>query len=84
MIDLIEDDISEMSEDGSNELGGYECLAIYFNYLTLYCSEIRIDLSQIEDQYGAFKESKADGPFWILILNSMRNMVPVLKNSVGF
>ena len=31
MIDLIEDDISEMLEDENSELSGYECLIISFN-----------------------------------------------------
>jgi len=31
MIDLIEDDISEMLESENSELSGYECLVISFN-----------------------------------------------------
>jgi len=52
MIDLIEDDISEMLESESSELGGYECLIISFNCLTLFCRQVGIDFSQIEDHFG--------------------------------
>ena len=64
MIDSIEDDISEMLEDGSNELGGYECLVICFNYLKLYCGQVGIDFGQIENHYNEFKESQAGEAFW--------------------
>jgi len=52
MIDLIEDDISEMLESENSELSGYECLAISFNCLTLFCRQIEIDFSQIEDHFS--------------------------------
>ena len=61
MIDSVEDDISEILEDKSNELGGYECLVICFNWLRFYCGQVGIKFSQIEDNYDAFKESKMDG-----------------------
>lgn len=64
MIDSIEDDTSEMLEDESSKLGVYECLVICFNYLRLYCGQVGIGFSQIEDHYNAFKESKMDGTFW--------------------
>ena len=43
MIDSIEDDISEMLEDESSELSGYECLVISVNCLTLFCQQVEID-----------------------------------------
>ena len=51
MIDLIEDDISEMLESESSEVSGYECLVISFNCLTLFCRQVEIDFSQIEDHF---------------------------------
>ena len=64
MIDSVEDNISAILEDKSNELGGYECLVICFNWLRFYCGQVGIKFSQIEDHYNAFKESKVDGTFW--------------------
>ena len=58
VIDSIEDDISEMLEDENNELSGYECLVISFNSLTLFCQQVGIDFSQIEDHYGESDESQ--------------------------
>ena len=52
MIDLIEDDISEMLESENSELSGYECLVISFNCLTLFCRQVEIDFSQIEDHFS--------------------------------
>ena len=52
MIDLIEDDISEMLESENRELSGYECLVISFNCLTLFCRQVEIDFSQIEDHFS--------------------------------
>ena len=63
MIDLIEDGISEMLEDETIELGGYECLVICFNYLKLYCGQVGIDFGQIEGYYNEFKENQADKAF---------------------
>ena len=63
MIDSIEEDISEILEDESNQIGGYGCLVICFNYLRLYCGQIGIKFSQIEDHYSAFKESKTGDTF---------------------
>ena len=45
MIDLIEDDISEMLEDENSELSGYECLiisfnSVYYTHLTLPKSDL--------------------------------------------
>ena len=61
MIDLIEDDISEMLENENSKLNGYECLVISFNCLTLFCQQVRIDFSQIEDHYNEFKKNPPDG-----------------------
>ncbi len=58
MIDSIEDDVSDLLDDESNEVGGYECLVICFNSLRLYCDEVGIDFGQIEDQYQELKISK--------------------------
>ena len=61
--DAIEDDISEMASDESDEpreIGGYECLFIAFSNLRLYCDNAEIPLSQIDEQYRELKESKAD------------------------
>ena len=58
MIDLIEDDISEMLESENSELSGYECLVISFNSLTLFCRQVGIDFSQIEDHYGESETSQ--------------------------
>ena len=58
VIDSIEDDISEMLEDESNELSGYECLVISFNSLILFCRQVGIDFSQIEDHYGESDENQ--------------------------
>ena len=63
MIDSVEDDISKLLEDESNQLGGYECLVICFNYLKLYCGQVGIKFSQIEDNYNAFKENKMGDTF---------------------
>ena len=52
MIDSIEDDISEMLESENSELSGYECLVISFNCLTLFCRQVEIDFSQIEDHFS--------------------------------
>ena len=59
VIDSIEDDISEMLEDENNELSGYECLVISFNCLTLFCRQVGIDFSQIEDHYGESEKSRS-------------------------
>ena len=64
MIDAIEDDVSERLEEESSKLGRYECLAICFNYLWLYCKETGIEFSQIEENYNAFKESNMHGAHW--------------------
>ena len=64
MIDLIEDDISEMLEDEKNVLGVYECLVICFNCLKLYCDQVGINFRQIEDHHIEFKKSREDGTFW--------------------
>ena len=52
LIDSIEDDISEMLESENSELSGYECLVISFNCLTLFCRQVEIDFSQIEDHFS--------------------------------
>ena len=52
MIDSIEDDISEMLESENSELSGYECLVISFNCLTLFCRQVEIDFSQIDDHFS--------------------------------
>ena len=64
MIDSIEDDISEMLEGANNQIGGYECIVICFNSLQLYCGQVGIEFSQIEDNYNALKKSKVDGTLW--------------------
>ena len=61
MIDLIEDDISEMLENENSKLNGYECLVISFNRLTLFCQQVGIDFSQTEDHYNEFKKNPPDG-----------------------
>ena len=58
MIDLIEDDISEMLESGNSELSGYECLIISFNCLTLFCRQVEIDFSQIEDHFSESEKTQ--------------------------
>jgi hypothetical protein len=58
MIDSVENDISDILDDDSNEIGGYECMVICFNSLRMYCDKVGIDFGQIEDQYHEFKESK--------------------------
>ncbi len=58
MIDSVEDDVSDLLGDESNEIGGYECLVICFNALRVYCQKAGIDFSQIEDQYHEFEVSK--------------------------
>ena len=60
MIDSVEDDISEILEDESSELGRHECLLICFNHLWLYCEKTGIVFSQVEENYNAFKESNID------------------------
>ena len=60
MIDLIEDDISEMLEDENSELSGYECLIISFNCLTLLCRQVEINFSQIEDHYSESRKNQFD------------------------
>jgi hypothetical protein len=60
MIDLIEDDISEMLEDENSELSGYECLIISFNCVTLFCRQVEIDFSQIEDHHSESKKNQLD------------------------
>ena len=37
MFDWVDEDISELSADEENEVGGYECLFIAFNNLRSYC-----------------------------------------------
>jgi len=59
MIDSIEDDISEMLEDENNELSGYECLVISFNCLTLFCRQVEIDFSQIEDHFNESEKTRS-------------------------
>ena len=59
VIDSIEDDISEMLDNESSELSGYECLIISINYLTLFCQQIGIDFSQIEDHYSESEKSRS-------------------------
>ena len=59
VIDSIEDDISEMLEDENTELSGYECLIISINSLTLFCQQIGIDFSQIEDHYSESEKSRS-------------------------
>jgi len=61
MIDLIEDDISEILDNENSKLNGYECLVIGFNRLTLFCQQVGIDFSQIEDHYNEFKKNPPDG-----------------------
>jgi hypothetical protein len=60
MIDLIEDDISEMLEDENRELSGYECLVISFNCVTLFCRQVEINFNQIEDHYSESKKIQLD------------------------
>ena len=59
MIDLIEDDISEMLEDENSELSGYECLIISFNCLTLLCRQVEINFSQIEDHFSESEKTQS-------------------------
>ena len=59
MIDSIEDDISEMLEDENSELSGYECLVISFNCLTLFCRQVEIDFSQIEDHFNESEKTQS-------------------------
>ena len=59
MIDSIEDDISEMLEDENSELSGYECLVISFNCLTLFCRQVEIDFSQIEDHFSESEKTQS-------------------------
>ena len=59
MIDFIEDDISEMLESENSELSGYECLVISFNCLTLFCRQVEIDFSQIEDLFGESEKNQS-------------------------
>ena len=59
MIDLIEDDISEILDDENNQLSGYECLVISFNCLTLFCRQVGMDFSQIEDYYNESEVSQS-------------------------
>ena len=63
MIDSVEDDVSETLEDRGNELSGYEYLVICLSYLRLYCGQVGIELSQIEDHFNAVRESKAGSVF---------------------
>jgi len=58
VIDSIEDDISEML-DKNRELGGYECLVISFNCLTLFCRQVGIDFSQFNDLHGESKKTSS-------------------------
>jgi hypothetical protein len=58
VIDSIEDDISEMLENENSELSGYECLIISINCLTLFCQQIGINFSQIEDHYSESEKSR--------------------------
>ena len=60
MIDSIEDDISEMLESENSELSGYECLVISFNCLTLFCRQVEIDFSQIEDHFSESRKNQFD------------------------
>ena len=59
MIDLIEDDISEMLGSENSELSGYECLVISFNCLTLFCRQVEIDFSQIEDHFSESEKTQS-------------------------
>ena len=59
MIDLIEDDISEMLESENSELSGYECLVISFNCLTLFCRQVEINFSQIEDHFSESEKTQS-------------------------
>ena len=61
MIDLIEDDISEILENENSKLNSYQCFVISFNCLTLFCQQVGIDFSQIEDHYNEFKKNPPDG-----------------------
>ena len=86
MIDFIEDDISEMLKDANNQVGGYECLVICFNSLHLYCGQVGIEFSQIENNYNAFKESKANGTLWNIDIgfnlansNEVEQLIKVLE-----
>ena len=60
MIDSIEDDISEMLESENSELSGYECLVISFNCLTLFCRQVEINFSQIEDHFNESEKIRSD------------------------
>ena len=59
MIDLIEDDILEMLESENSELSGYECLIISFNCLTLFCRQVEINFSQIEDHFSESEKTQS-------------------------
>ncbi|MBT6601549.1 MAG: hypothetical protein HOB32_07820 [Nitrospina sp.] len=59
VIDSIEDDISEILEDEDSELSGYECLVVSFNCITLFCRQVGIDFSQIEDHYAESKKNQS-------------------------
>mgnify|MGYP003981932351 CR=1 FL=1 len=62
MIDLIEDDISEMLEDENSELSGYECLIISFNCLTLLCRQVEINFSFVKHCYHVFMIQNSSWP----------------------
>ena len=65
MFDWVDEDISELSADEENEVGGYECLFIAFNNLRSYCKQIGLDYSMIEDQYQAsINPEQSDKTFW--------------------
>ena len=65
MFDWVDEDITEYSSNGENEVGGYECLFVAFNNLRSYCKQIGLDFQTIEDQYLASVDPKqSDESFW--------------------
>ncbi len=65
MFDWVEEDISELNSDDTNEVGGYECLFIGFNNLRNYCKQIGLKFHQIEDQYlASVNQEQTDQNFW--------------------
>ena len=65
MFDWVDEDISELSEDEENRVGGYECLFIAFNNLRSYCKQINLDFNHIENQYlESVDPEQSDEKFW--------------------
>ena len=83
MVDFIEDDISEMSESQMSKLGGYECLVISLNHFRLYCGQVGIKFSQIEDHYSALEGSKVKESFWNFDIESSAENIGEVEDFTG-